>query len=64
MIGGVIGLRLTGRGEVGIGGGVGGTCAGGSVTLTLVRRRGGGIERRGGVGDASSATESGTITER
>lgn len=63
MIGGVVGRRLTGRGEVGAGGGVHGTSDCGSVILKLVRLGGGGKERLGGADGASSATGSGTSTE-
>lgn len=55
MIGGVVGRRLTGRGDVGAGGGGGSAKA--SVTRTLVRLGGGGMDRLGGGEGASSVTE-------
>ena len=59
IIGGVSGRRFTlvGRGDVGTGGGDDGVSAKGSVTRTLVRLGGGGIDRLGGGDGTSSVIE-------
>lgn len=57
IIGGATGIVLTGRGDVGTGGGEDGISARGSVTRTLVRLGGGGIDRLGGGDGTSSITE-------
>lgn len=57
IIGGVAGLRLTGRGDVGTGGGGDGVSARASVTRTLVRLGGGGMDRLGGGDGTSSVIE-------
>ena len=56
-MGGASGRRLTGRGDIGTGGGEDGGDAKASVTRTLVRLGGGGIGRLGGGEGASSVHE-------
>lgn len=56
MIGGEVGRRWTGRDNVGTGGGEDGASSA-SVTRTLVRLGGGGIDRLGGGDGTSSVTE-------
>lgn len=57
IIWGVSGLRVTGRGDVGAGGGEDGTSTNASATRTLVRLGGSGIDRLGGGDGTSSVIE-------